>query len=711
MASVISMKIGIDGENEFKASLQNIIQQTKTLDAEMKATTAAFTKDTTEKQKAVATADALKKQIEAQTEKIKLLEQGLEAATNKYGENSTEALKWQEQLNKSSAELSTLKNELEDVDKHSGKFENLKKGAEIAGKAFAALAATAAATATAVGAAAIELGKKVVQSFGELEQNLGGSEAVFGEYAASLQKTAEDAYRTMGTTESEYLATANKMGALFQGSGVETERSMELTTLAMQRAADMASVMGIDTTSALEAVTGAAKGNYTMMDNLGVAMNATTLEAYAVAQGMETAFKDMSNAEKAELAMKYFFENTEQYAGNFEREASSTISGSIGMLTASWSSFIAGLGNSDADIKNLAQNIIDAFMSVVSNVSPVIQNIARSIPTVVAALGDALASALPTLLESASSLFQALLESLSTDALPAILPIVTDVLMLITETIISNLPLLLDSATQIIISLSDGISSALPRLIPVAIDAVILLVKNLIQNAPLLIESALRMIEALADGLVNDALPTLIQSAPVLIESLITGFIDHLDEFIVLAVNIAGTLAIGLIQAIPELIKAIPQLIKSIIDAFKNNDWAATGKNIVDGIIDGLGDAASRLWEAAKDLAKKALQKVKDALKIGSPSKVFEKEVGKMIPAGITVGVEKGTPSMVSTLKDSMIELAGIPSKVGVQSNGINDGGNNITVNQNFYKERKMTAYEVEREARIGLRKVGWEMA
>jgi hypothetical protein len=47
----------------------------------------------------------------------------------------------------------------------------------------------------------------------------------------------------MGTSQSEYLATANKMGALFQGSGVDQQRSLELTTQAMQRAADMASVM------------------------------------------------------------------------------------------------------------------------------------------------------------------------------------------------------------------------------------------------------------------------------------------------------------------------------------------------------------------------------------------------------------------------------------------------------------------------------------
>ena len=50
------------------------------------------------------------------------------------------------------------------------------------------------------------------------------------------------------------------MVALFQGSGVSVERSMELTTLAIERAADAASVRGIDGCAALGGVTGAAKG-------------------------------------------------------------------------------------------------------------------------------------------------------------------------------------------------------------------------------------------------------------------------------------------------------------------------------------------------------------------------------------------------------------------------------------------------------------------
>ncbi len=107
----------------------------------------------------------------------------------------------------------------------------------------------------------------IVKSFAELEQNIGGTEVVFGSFAKTVQKDAESAYKNMGLSASDYMATANKMASLFQGSGIEQKKSMDLTTSAMQRAADVASVMGVDMSMAMESVAGAAKGNFTMINN------------------------------------------------------------------------------------------------------------------------------------------------------------------------------------------------------------------------------------------------------------------------------------------------------------------------------------------------------------------------------------------------------------------------------------------------------------
>lgn len=132
----------------------------------------------------------------------------------------------------------------------------------IATKGFKTVAASVGVAATAI----TGLVAKSVQAAGELEQQIGGTEAVFGEFADTVQDKAAKAFEEMGVSANDFMATANKMGALMQGSGISIEESMDLSTKAMQRAADVASIMGIDLDSAMESIAGAAKGNFTMMD-------------------------------------------------------------------------------------------------------------------------------------------------------------------------------------------------------------------------------------------------------------------------------------------------------------------------------------------------------------------------------------------------------------------------------------------------------------
>lgn len=78
--------------------------------------------------------------------------------------------------------------------------------------------------------AAAGIGKALsmaVSEGAELQQNLGGTEAVFGQFAANIQSAATDAYKNMGLSASDYMATANKMGSLFQGSGLEQQRALD----------------------------------------------------------------------------------------------------------------------------------------------------------------------------------------------------------------------------------------------------------------------------------------------------------------------------------------------------------------------------------------------------------------------------------------------------------------------------------------------------
>lgn len=238
----------------------------------------------------------------------------------------------------------------------------------------------------AIAAAGIGMAIKKTMDVGkELEQNLGGTEAVFGKYASRIQEEAQTAYKNMGLSASDYMATANKMGSLFQGSGLSQQKSLQLTSDAMKRAADVASVMGIDTSMAMESIAGAAKGNFTMMDNLGVAMNATTLKAYALEKGINFDWNTASNAEKAELAMKMFMDKTSQYEGNFFNESEKTFSGSLDAMKASVQNLMGSIA--------LGQNVEQAMSDLIHSASTFFfNNCLPMVGTMIKALPGAIAT-------------------------------------------------------------------------------------------------------------------------------------------------------------------------------------------------------------------------------------------------------------------------------------------------------------------------------
>lgn len=233
--------------------------------------------------------------------------------------------------------------------------------------------------------AALGIGKIIgdsIMNAGELEQNLGGSEAVFKAYAESIQSSAASAYKDMGLSEARYLATANKMGALFKGSGMDIERSAQMTQVAMQRAADVASIMGIDTASAMEAVTGAAKGNFTMMDNLGVAINDTTLQIYAQEKGLG---KLETTQDKVNAAMQMFLEKTEYAAGNYAKE-NETFSGSLSTLQAEFENLTAEIGT---ELLPAATSVLSVMSTGFEIAAPIITDVAGGVNDVAQAVINA----------------------------------------------------------------------------------------------------------------------------------------------------------------------------------------------------------------------------------------------------------------------------------------------------------------------------------
>lgn len=260
---------------------------------------------------------------------------------------------------------------------------------------FAAAAGQAIAVGLAAGTAAFtELMKVALRVSGDIEQGLGGAEQVFGEFAENIAANAKAAFANMGLSMADYLSTANKMGSLFLGTGADAENAYNMTTNAMQRAADVAAIMGIDINWAMESIAGMAKGNYSMMDNLGVAMNDTTLKAYALEKGITDSWKEMELGQKIGIAYQMFMEKTAYAIGQYTRE-NETYTGSITTMKAAFQNLLSGEVDPETVIPHIEKGL-QAVVDRIAKLAPVLaQGISALLDALIPHLGPILDKLLP----------------------------------------------------------------------------------------------------------------------------------------------------------------------------------------------------------------------------------------------------------------------------------------------------------------------------
>ena len=421
-----------------------------------------------------------------------------------------------------------------------------------------------AAASTAIGGVTVA----ALNSAGELEQNMGGSEAVFKDYATKMQDTSKTAFKDMGLSASDFLGTANKMGALFQGAGFGIEESATMSADAMQRAADVASIMGIDTSSAMEAIAGAAKGNFTMMDNLGVAMNDTTIQAYALSKGIDKSTSEMTNQEKIGLAMEMFMEKTAYAAGNYAKE-NETLAGSLGTAKAALSNFLSGAGTVE-DVVGAFSNAANVIVKNLDTMFPALMTgITSLVGQIVPLIPPLLQKLLPGLIEGATGLINGLVS-----ATPSII-----------KTIMSAVPALIGGVVQIV----NAIISAMPTIMG-----------DFVSSLP-------GLLPQLINGLVSMAV-TLCKMLPQVIQPII----DILPDLIVILVTtILENLPIllgGIGQLIIGIIKAIPQLLSSLWEAITTLASKATTK-----LFDSIKGWILKLFPKSGETIIKILGTIKDA--------------------------------------------------------------------------------------------------
>ena len=463
-------------------------------------------------------------------------------------------------------ELNDLTNTAEQSSNKFSKF-----GSIMSGIGKGVLVATGAVVTGAIG-----LVKSVSGAYGQLQQSIGGIETLFGESANKVIENANNAFTTAGISANDYMQQVTSFSAsLLQSLGGDTEKACESADMAIRDMADNANKMGTSMEMIQNAYQGFSKQNYTMLDNLKLGYGGTKTEMERLLKDAEkiTGIKyDISNLNDVYQAI-HVIQQELGITGTTAKEAGETITGSFNSLSASWQNFLAGLGNPDADMKQLVDNLAKGISGAVNNVIPVINNMVAVLPTVMDAIINAVSSMLPTLIETFTSLITKVIDAV-VQLLPQFIPLAVDCVLTVTQALLENLPLIVNAGMQLLLGLAQGISQALPGLMPIIMNVIQEIVLLLINNMPLIIEIGTQLLIALINGLAG-ALPLLVDMIPTIVQTFIRVLIDNMPLIMNCGVQLVSALVSGIFKAIPNLL--------------------GVGENVVDGIYTGIRNSFSKI--------------------------------------------------------------------------------------------------------------------
>lgn len=229
----------------------------------------------------------------------------------------------------------------------------------------------------------------VIKSFAGLEQALGGVETLFKDSAGTVIKNSETAYKRAGISGVKYMEQVTSFSAsLLQGLGGDTVQASKYADMAIVDMADNANKFGTNIQDIQNAYQGFAKDNYTMLDNLKLGYGGTqeemarlVNESGVMGDSFKATAKNVKDIPFDKLIQAiHVTQERMGITGTTAKEASETVAGSFEAMKASAQNLVAGLGQKNADIKGLMQNLKDTIITFKNNIVRVLGTIWDNLP-------------------------------------------------------------------------------------------------------------------------------------------------------------------------------------------------------------------------------------------------------------------------------------------------------------------------------------------
>ena len=207
-------------------------------------------------------------------------------------------------------------------------------------------------------------------------------DVAFGNSSKVVDEWAQNTIDSVGLSELSAKQYAGTMGAMLKSSGLAGNAVNDMSMSITELAGDMASFYNLDTDVAFEKIRSGISGETEPLKQLGINMSVANLEAYALSQGINTAYSEMSQAEQTTLRYNYLMQQTADAQGDYAR-TSDSYANQVRHLEQSWQAFTGELAS---DVLPILNEVVGALGDGVEFLSDH-WNVIAPIGTVVGSIG------------------------------------------------------------------------------------------------------------------------------------------------------------------------------------------------------------------------------------------------------------------------------------------------------------------------------------
>lgn len=163
-------------------------------------------------------------------------------------------------------------------------------------------------------------------------------DVTFGSATEAINSWSKECLAAYGMNEVSAKRYAGTIGAMLKSSGLTGDAIIDMSKDMVGLAGDMASFYNLDLETAFEKIRSGISGETEPLKQLGINMSVANLEAYALSQGITTAYNEMSQAEQVMLRYNYLMSTTADAQGDFARTQDS-YANQTRLLSESWLEF------------------------------------------------------------------------------------------------------------------------------------------------------------------------------------------------------------------------------------------------------------------------------------------------------------------------------------------------------------------------------------